>query len=104
MEYIFFTLSGIWILVRPVQSLKAFMPMPVTPSGMITSVRPVQPAKASLGIAAMPAGISMTEAVLSSLSQYSISSPEQPKKADLLLFQPSGQPAGFSAAAQKMFR
>ena len=32
--------------VRPVQPLKAALPMEVTPSGMVTEVRPLQPEKA----------------------------------------------------------
>ena len=40
------TLSGMVMLVKPVQPSKAALPMLVTPSGIMTLVRPVQKLKA----------------------------------------------------------
>ena len=42
------TLSGIIILVKPLQYLKAESPMLVTLSGIVTLVSPLQPEKAEL--------------------------------------------------------
>ena len=46
----YMTLLGMVTEVKPVQSLKALLPMEVTLFGMVIAVRPVQPMKASEGI------------------------------------------------------
>jgi hypothetical protein len=53
------TLSGIVMLVRRVQPLKAFSPISVTLSGIVILVRPLQLEKAPTPMLVTPSGIVM---------------------------------------------
>ena len=55
------TLSGIVMLVSPLQPEKAELPMLVTLSGIVTLVSPVQPEKASAPILVTLSGMATTE-------------------------------------------